>query len=284
MRLFRSRKSSDYINLPSVLPYQNDPQITIVSCNSHAFNSFNSNHIEHSSLTDLPKNHIVSSSSVELHQKMEFDQLSSSIMNIEKVKKLSSSSSALSTAIIKSKNESSPLSEYEISNIDFGITIPLKTKSFSDDSHLHLLRTKDDLSINALRSFTSSSLPNSICSNSIGSYQNAINNNTENNNNTKQNDENQMNSLTVFEDKLINENDSPVLLDIPNKSNLENLDITQPENQQDFLKHINVVVSQKLSSDQSMATMKEETRFEKIQPNTATVPLFGQNGNLFIVF
>lgn len=35
MRLFKSRKSGDYCNISSVVAHENDPHVTIVSCNSH---------------------------------------------------------------------------------------------------------------------------------------------------------------------------------------------------------------------------------------------------------
>lgn len=35
MRLFKSRKSGDYSNISSVVAHENDPHVTIVSCNSH---------------------------------------------------------------------------------------------------------------------------------------------------------------------------------------------------------------------------------------------------------
>lgn len=35
MRLFKSRKSGDYFNISSVVAHENDPHVTIVSCNSH---------------------------------------------------------------------------------------------------------------------------------------------------------------------------------------------------------------------------------------------------------
>lgn len=63
MRLFKSRKSNDCSNIPSVLPYENDPQVKIVSCNSHSFNSFNSNPIENSSHFNFATNDTKSSSS-----------------------------------------------------------------------------------------------------------------------------------------------------------------------------------------------------------------------------
>lgn len=35
MRLFKTRKSGDYCNISSVVAHENDPHVTIVSCNSH---------------------------------------------------------------------------------------------------------------------------------------------------------------------------------------------------------------------------------------------------------
>lgn len=57
MRLFKSRKSTDNINNnQSVIPYENDPQITIVSCNSHAYNSFITHKIENLSSSNHSSN------------------------------------------------------------------------------------------------------------------------------------------------------------------------------------------------------------------------------------
>lgn len=64
MRLFKSRKSTDYSNVSSVVANENDPHIKIVSCNtnqiqhSHSSSLYNNNKIERDGKTAAEKSDI----------------------------------------------------------------------------------------------------------------------------------------------------------------------------------------------------------------------------------